>query len=206
MSTIAWPGTAPFVAARWESGYDANVFVSQSPLSGDVQSVAIPGDRFRARVTIPAGTHAERAQLEGLFASLRCSQTFSANRLQIWHLARPTPRGTVSGSPTVQAVAAQLTTSVSITTPSAGMTFLRGDMIGFPNQTCIVTADATANGSSIATVSIAAPLRSALAIGDAVTLTQPKMLMLVVGMPMWGYDPGSVGTDQVTIDLMEVFA
>ena len=204
MSTIVWPGAAPFMAAKWESGYDANVFASQSPLSGDVQTVSVPGDRFRARVTITAGTHAERAQLEGFFASLRVSQSFSANRLQIWHLARPTPRGTISGSPTVQAVAAQLATSVAIST-SAGVTLLRGDMIGFPGQTCIVTADATANGSGVLTASIAAPLRSALAIGDAVTLTQPKMLMLVAGMPMWSYSPGGVG-EQVTVDLMEVFA
>ena len=205
MSTITWPGTAPFVAAKWQSGYDANVFVSQSPLSGDVQSVSIPGDRFRARITIPAQSYAERAQLEGFFASLRCSQTFSANRLQCWHLARPTPRGTISGSPTVQAIAAQLATTVSIQT-TAGVTLLRGDMIGFPNQTCIVTADATANGSGVMSVSIAAPLRSALSVSDAVTLSQPKMLFLVAGMPMWGYDPGAVGVDTVTIELMEVFA
>ncbi len=204
MTTIALPSTAAFQAAKFEAGYDANVFASQSPLDGSVQTVNLPGDRFRARLTLPAATSTDRADVEGFFASLRPSQSFSANRLQCHHLARPAPRGTLRGSPTLQASAAQLATTISIQTTAAA-TLLRGDLISLGGQTVMVTADATANGSGVMSATISPALRAAVSSSSAITWDKPTFLWLIVGMPMWGYEPGYV-SQSVTMELMEVFA
>lgn len=204
MTTIALPYAGAFLAARFEMGYDANVFASQSPLDGSVQTVNVPGDRFRARLTVPATTTDSRADMEGFFASLRPSQTYSANRLQCHHLARPAPRGTVRGSPVLQASAAQLATTLSIQT-SAGATLLRGDLIGIGGQAVMVTADATANGSGVMSATISPGLRDSASTSAAITWDKPTFLWLIVGMPMWGYEPGGV-SQSVTLELTEVFA
>ena len=117
-------------------------------------------------------------------------------------LARQIPRGTLRGSPTVNGSHAVLVSSISINT-TTGYTLKRGDLIGFPNQTTMVTADATAVSSAI-TALIAPPLRYALSNGNAVTWDKPPLLWLIVGIPMWSYEPGGVSSE-VVVDLMEVF-
>ena len=108
------------------------------------------------------------------------------------------------GTPVLQANAAQLATSISIQT-TATATLLRGDLISLAGQTVMVTADATANGSGVMSAIISPALRAASSTSAAITWDKPTFLWLIVGMPMWGYDPGSV-SPSVTMDLMEVFA
>lgn len=204
MTTIALPYAGAFLASKWEFGYSANVFGSESPLNGSVQAVGIPGDRFTARLTLRATTHTERADVEGFLFSLRPSKTVSVNQLSCHHLARPAPRGTMRGSPTVQSDAGQLATSLLIQS-SVGATLFRGDMIGVNGQVVMVTADATANGSGVITASITAPLRSAAVIGNSVTWDKPTIKWRVVGMPMVTYDPGQT-SDAIALDLVEDFS
>lgn len=204
MSTYTLPTTAPFKAARFElSPGSANTFTATSPLSGDVQSVVLPGDRRRARLVFPYAYAAERAQLEGFIEKLRPSQNgISVHWLRMHHLARPAPRGTLRGAPTVNAVANALATQVQIASGTNGWTLLRGDLIGFPNQTVMVTDDATVSGGAI-TVNTS-PLRYALAVGHAVTWDKPPFTWAIVGLPMLPYEPGGL-SGEVTVELMEVW-
>lgn len=203
MSTFDWPGTAPFQAARFESSYEANVFPATSPLSGDTQIAAIPGDRFRARVTVRAASAADRADVEGFFARVRPSQTLSVHRIAMHFLSRPEPLGTLRGAPQVAGSAAVLATQATIASATNGQTVKRGDMIGFPAQTVMITVDAVVSGGGF-TLNFVPPLRYALANGNAVSWSRPPIVWAVVGMPMWSYVPGQVA-EECVVELLEVW-
>ena len=202
MSTFDWPSTAPFQAARFESSYEANVFAATSPLGGDTQVVAIPGDKFRARVTIRASTAAERADVEGFFAMVRPSPALSVHRIAMHFLPRPEPLGTLRGSPQVSGSHSALATQATITGTN-GQTVKRGDLLGFPNQTVMVTADATVSGGGV-TLSFVPPLRFALSNGQTVTWSKPPITWAVVGLPMWSYLLGQVA-EECVVELMEAW-
>ncbi len=203
MSTYDWPTSAPFLAARFESSYEANVFAAMSPLGGDVQVVSVPGDRFRARVTIRAASASERADVEGFFARVRPSQSLSVHRVAMHFLPRPEPLGTLRGAPQVAGSPAVLATQATIASATDGQTVKRGDLIGFPNQTVMVTVDTVVSGGG-ATLTFVPPLRYALANGNAVTWNRPPITWAVVGIPMWSYLPGQVA-EECVVELMEVW-
>ena len=203
MSTYTWPTSAPFAAARYESSYEASVFAATSPLGGGTQVVAIPGDRFRARVTLRAATAVERADVEGFFARLRPSQTLSVHRIAMHYLPRPEPLGTLRGAPQVAGSVNALATQATIASATNGQTIKRGDMIGFPSQTVMITADAVVSGGGV-TLDFVPPLRVALANGTAVTRSKPPITWAVVGMPMWSYVQGQI-SEECVVDLVEVW-
>lgn len=203
MSTYTWPTSAPFVAARYESSYEANVFAATSPIGGGTQVVAVPGDRFRARVTLRAATAEERADVEGFFARLRPSQSLSVHRIAMHYLPRPEPSGTLRGAPQVAGSVNVLATQATIASATNGQTIKRGDMIGFPSQTVMITADAVVSGGGV-TLDFVPPLRVALANGNAVTWSKPPITWAVVGMPMWSYVQGQI-SEECVVDLIEVW-
>lgn len=203
MSTFDWPSSAPFQAARFESSYEAHIFAATSPLGGDTQVVAIPGDRFRARVTIRATSAIDRADVEGYFARVRPSQSLSVHRIAMHFLPRPEPLGTLRGAPQVAGSAAVLATQATIASATNGQTVKRGDMIGFPAQTVMITVDAVVSGGGV-TLDFAPPLRYALANGNAVTWSKPPITWAVVGMPMWSYIPGQIA-EECVVELVEVW-
>ena len=149
MSTYTWPTSAPFQAARFESSYEANVFAATSPLGGATQIVSVPGDRFRARVTIRATSAIDRADVEGYFARVRPSQSLSVHRIAMHFLPRPEPLGTLRGAPQVAGSVAVLATQATIASATNGQTVKRGDMIGFPAQTVMITVDAVVSGGGV---------------------------------------------------------
>ena len=150
MSTITWPSTDIFKPATFEIALRSNVLISTSPLSGAIQTVELPGARWVIVMTLDPVEWAEQAEREALFAQI----AGQANRVALWHMVRPAPRGTMRGSPTLSAAATAGDTSLSITT-TAGATVLKGDMVKIGSQLVQSTTDATADGAGALTLPIA---------------------------------------------------
>jgi hypothetical protein len=104
------------------------------------------------------------------------------NQLALWNLENPVPAGTMRGTMTLGAPAAQGAVSLSIAAGvgQAGKTILKGDLLGLgtdiTQQVVRAAADATADGSGNIVVPIGTPIRNAFASGASVTWDKPKAL------------------------------
>lgn len=201
MSTINWPATRLFTPRTFEIGLRSTVLISTSPLSGATQTVELPGARWVIAMALtPASSHADQAIREALFAQI----AGQANRVALWHMVRPTPRGTMAGSPTLSANATAGATSLSITT-TAGATVLKGDMVKIGSQLVQSTSNATADGAGALTLPIAPAVRTTVASGQAVSYISPTSTFILtqqeVRVP---YQPGYGG--EIALEFVEVFS
>lgn len=201
MSTISWPATRLFTPRTFEIALRSTVLISTSPLSGATQTVELPGARWVIAMTLtPAASHADQATREALLSEI----AGQANRVALWHMARPTPQGTMAGSPTLSATAAAGATSLSIAT-TAGATLLAGDMGKVGSQLVQVVEPATADGSGAMTANIRPALRAQVASGSAFVWNRPTGLFLLTQQevrvpyqPSWG--------GEISLEFVEVFA
>lgn len=200
MSTITWPSTDVFKPAKFEIGLRSNVLISTSPLSGATQTVELPGARWVVSMTLDPVEWADQAVREALFTQI----AGQANRVSLWHMVRPAPRGTMRGSPTLSATASAGATSLSITT-TAGATLLKGDMVKIGSQLMQSTTDATADGSGALTLPIAPMVRTTVASGQAVSWDAPTATFILSATEVRvGYRP-AVG-EAIALEFVEVFA
>lgn len=109
------------------------------------------------------------------------------NQLAVHNINTPAPAGTLRGSLTLTAAAAQYVSTFTLTggATQAFKTLLRGDWIGLgagsQSQLVSVSADAIADASGVMTVSIAQPLRYTQASGATVIWDKPTALFRVTG-------------------------
>jgi len=198
MSILTWPvlsRAAPRLV-RW--GLTSNTMSFNSPLSGAMQTVEMPGARWRCSFTMENLVEADAALLQALLVQLRGQ----ANRLLLHNFARPTPRGTATGTPLVNGASQ---TGVSLITDgwTAGITALRtGDFFGVNGELKMVTADAVADGSGNCTISFEPPLRSSPADNAALTTTKP-LAIFMLSSPDSGWDTQPYRLSNVPIDLVE---
>lgn len=87
MTTLAWPSIIN--PSRFRFGQRNNCRVHVSPLSGSVQTVALPGSRWTASMQWDRMSAADRANLFSLLAQLRGQ----ANDIALYDLAQPQPQG-----------------------------------------------------------------------------------------------------------------
>lgn len=167
MSTLTYPSSTHFLPAKFEAELRSNVLVKVSPLNGSLDTLEIPGARWVFRLAYDGAYYHEQAEREAFYTEL----AGQANRVALWHFGRPTPRGTMIGSPTLAATAGAGATSLSIST-TTGYTLLKGDMIKVGSQLVQVIADATAS-AGVMTVSIRPALRAQVASGGAVSWDKP---------------------------------
>ena len=168
MAIVTLPN--PFGVSRCSFSLQTNQRVSASSQSLSEQAVDMLSDRWLCSIEAAVSNQAEGAVLEAFIDAFR-GQT---NIVALYHFARPQPRGTIAGTKTLAAAAAQGAASVAIT---ATGTVLQGDMFSVATPaggTLLLraTADATSAGGII-TVPIANRLRTALASGAAVVTSQP---------------------------------
>lgn len=198
MTILTWPvltRAAPRLV-RW--GLTSNTMPFSSPLSGAMQTVEMPGARWRCSFTMENLVEADAALLQALLVQLRGQ----ANRLLLHNFARPTPRGTATGTPLVNGASQ---TGVSLITDgwTAGITALRtGDFFGVNGELKMVTADAVADGSGNATISFEPPLRSSPADNAAITTNKP-LAIFMLSSPDSGWDTQPYRISNVPIDLIE---
>lgn len=170
MATIAYPTTPTFAPERFSIELRANVLVSVSPLTGSLTTLQIPGSRWLFALQMPMGSADWQAEREAFLSKLEGQ----ANRVTMWHMGRPVPRGTMRGSPVLSSTATAGATTLSITT-TAGATLKAGDMIGVGSQLHQVVDDATAVGTAL-TVNVRPARRSQANTGTAVVWERPTAL------------------------------
>ena len=197
--------TAPAILAQLSSGQltlSTNQRVSAAPFGGSEQAVDLLNDRWLCSLNLPPNSQANAAQLEAFLAALR-GQT---NTVALSHPLRKAPRGTMRGTLTLSAAAAQGAASISITggAGQAGTTLLAGDLVGVGGLLLMVAADATANGSGVITVSLANRLRTAQSSAAAVTWSAPTVPMRLLQSSGVQYQPGYAGA--ISLDFAEAIA
>lgn len=133
------------------------------------------------------------------------------NHLALYDVVRPVPVGTMRGSLTLNGTHAGGSATLSITggAGQAGTTLKAQDWLqigaGVGSHFCMVTADATANGSGVISVNIEPPLRAQITSGVVVAWNQPlcHMKRSDAGDVGWNYERGNLGRGGVVLDLIE---
>jgi hypothetical protein len=129
------------------------------------------------------------------------------NQLALWNIARPVPLGTMRGTMTLNASAAQGDTTLSIVASGQNAkTLLQGDFLGLgtllTQQVVMVVADATSDGSGVISVTVEPALRNAFASGESVTWNQPKALFRRVDSK-FGWQHSAAVVEGFQLDLVE---
>lgn len=196
MTVYAWPTDAAFKPESIDWALVPNTRTFTSPYTQGVQVVDLLGERWRVNLTLPVSTWASAAAREAFFSRLR-----GAHQVQLWHFARPVPRGTLRGTPTVASSVAQGADQIPVTT-TANATLRAGDMIGIGSQLFMVASDCQANGSGAMTVPVCNRSRASIAAGSAITWDRPKATFRLSSdvVPI-GYRPGI--TDALSLEFVE---
>lgn len=170
MSTITLP--AQFTPSTATFTQNTAQRVSAAPFGGSEQAIDLMNDRWTCNCEIAIKSAAKAASLEAFVGAMR-GQT---NVVALYHFARPVPNGTVRGTLTLNAAAAQGASSIVVTgcSPATG-TLLAGDLLGVGGLLLMVASDCTAVAGVI-TVPITNPLRAGQSSGAAVTWNQPTAL------------------------------
>lgn len=140
-----------------------------SPFGGSEKVVDMLNDRWMATVALPKGPQDVMASREAFVNAMRGM----ANTVMLHHYARPVPRGTMRGSPTLASGAVKFAKELSIQTVP-GATLLAGDMVGVSDLLLQAAQDITADGAGVLVLPIVNRLRKALAGGAAVVWDRPK--------------------------------
>ena len=174
-----------------------NQRVSAAPFGGSEQAVDLLNDRWLVSLELPPHFNSTMAAMEAFIGALR-GQT---NWVNLWHFMRPAPRGTVRGTLTLNAAAAQGASSIEVTgcSPSTG-TLLAGDVLGVGGLLLMVASDCTAVAGVI-TVPITNRLRTAQSGGAAVTWDKPTAPFRMLSSSGVQYTPGV--SQPVTFDFAE---
>lgn len=200
MSDYTWPSGRDWVPRRFQMMVMANTRTFISPYTQGLQVTDLLADFWAVTLDmVPGNDPIVGGQVEAFFDRLKGA----SNRIILWNLKRPAPLGTLRGTPTLSAAAAQLANTASIQT-TAGATLYAGDMIGIGGQLVRCMADATANGSGVMSVEFAPRLRAAQVSGAAVTWDKPTSTFVLSGnaAPV-DWTPGRYTAP--SIDLREAF-
>ncbi len=186
MTTLSWPSLTVAGPGSLDWSLVPNTITFESPLSGSMQTVEFPGARWKVSMSMDNLQEADTALLQAMLVQLRGR----AGRLALHNFARPTPRGTIAGTPLVMG-ASQTGNTLIIDGCTVGTTLKAGDFIGVNGELKMVVADATANGSGQMTLTIEPPLRSSPADNAAITTTRPTAtFMLAQDETKWSSRPG----------------
>jgi hypothetical protein len=157
-------------------GIITNSQTFRSPLSGSVQTLELPGARWRVTLTFNNLKRAERAALKAFLAQLRGP----AGRFTLHNFAEPTPQGAATGTPLVNG-ASQTGASLATDgwTPNITGILKAGDYFAVGGELKIITADASSNGSGQATLEFEPPLRASPADNASITTSQPTATFML---------------------------
>lgn len=174
MAVITLP-SALAIASRSGNTFGQRRFdlVGAGDAAGTSQVRLFGPPKWAMSLRCPEGvTINEGVEWETLLLQLRGA----INHLQAWDVNRPAPRGTMRGTLTLSGAVAAGATTASITggAGQAGTTLRKGDPLQFgtgvgTSQLVRVTADATANGSGVISVTFEPPARIAFSGGASVT-------------------------------------
>lgn len=202
MATIDWPAGRTWTPAsmRWGASTPKSAWAAY--FTGQVQSISHLADRLRCVVTLPPCGPADAGAREAFFLEVASA----GHWVRLGHPQRPTPLGTLRGSPTVASSAAVGARTLSVQ-GSVGDTLAGGDVLGAGGQLLQAGyAGAVANGSGVLSVPLVLPLRAALSAGAAVTWSAPTATWQLAADAMDIAYGRRAWQQAVEVPLVEVFA
>lgn len=187
MTILSWP-TITSRPARQDWSLQSLTQVHESPLTGSVQTQALPGARWMTTITYQGITDPdEQAALQVFSLQLRGR----AGRVNVGNYGW-TRRGTGSGTVLVQG-GSQTGTSLITDGWVPGSTVKPGDFFSVNGELKMVTATATASGSGVMTIAFEPPLRVSPADNAAINYTTPTVTMMPMGdVAPWNYESGDI--------------
>jgi len=174
MTTLTFPTLECGLPEEFEFSLVANTQVFSSPLSKAVQTIEMPGARWRLSFVLRYLEVADAARVRAFFAQLGGR----AGRFYMHNLACPEVRGTAAGMPLVKG-AGQSGRSLLIDGITHGTTLLAGDLFGVNGELKVVVADAVANAGHEMAVTFAPPLRASPPDNAPITLERPAATFML---------------------------
>jgi hypothetical protein len=169
MATINWPTNIRIGGADYGIEFDVQISVMRN---GRVYTYGLPGGRWTASLRFEADFEdMTRPQIEALIVSLEGG----AHRLSMPHFGRPTPNGTLRGSPTIAGTLLAGSKTINIT--SANGTLKAGDIIGVPGQIVMVTQDVAPFATNL-TAQVRPAIRSQHNSGTPIAWNRPTTLWI----------------------------
>lgn len=173
MSVLTFP-SVPIADCKW--GLITNTQSMQSELNGAIQTAGLPGDHWKAEITISDLVGREGKELTAFFTRLRGR----AGRFYFTPPAGNTPEGSAMGSGVVSG-AGQTGTSLVTTgwTPDQPELLAVGDyfQVGYELKQVVVTASSDALGN--ATIQFAPPIRTSPANAAPIVTASPTCVMML---------------------------
>lgn len=168
----------------------------RNPLGGPGESRIFPGDFWRVSLVMPQwnARNPKAALAEAFFGRLAGGE----HRVRVGHWLQPIPRGTLRGTPTLQALAPR--GAQSIVLEGATGDLQAGDLIGLAGQLLRCFADCTPVGG-VLTVPLVNRLHRQVNAGTAVQWDRPTVLMHMPATTLAaGFSPGRAVPIQVDLD------
>jgi len=173
MSTLTWPTLSRSAPPELVWGLRSNTQTFESPLSGAVQTLEMPGARWVVSFSMPSLNSADAATLRAFLVRLRGE----AGRFYLHNMAQARPRGVATGTPLVNG-AGQTGTSLATDgwTPSQAGILKAGDFIGVGGELKMVVQDCDSDATGAATIVFEPPLRASPADNAALVTNKPTAI------------------------------
>lgn len=202
MSTVNWPTGDGFVISDCRVGARTSKSRFAGFFDGQVQSLSHAANRLLFTLTLTPCTAADGAEREAFLLSLASSGDW----VNLSHPLRRQPRGTLRGTPVVEAAAVAGARTLRVQ-GVAGDTLEAGDILGVDGQMLVTAyAGAVANGAGLLVVPLALPLRAAIDDAEAVTWQAPTTTfqLLADEAAIVGYGFGAIQAE-IELPFGEVF-
>lgn len=157
-------------AFDYSIAFDVQIVTTRN---GRVYTYGLPGARWGC--TLAFANDAEGTMRRPATEALIVSLKGGANRLQMPHLGRSLPNGTMRGTPVLNG--AVIAGAEQLTLSGVNGTLKAGDFIGVPNQLLMVTADASPTSGNMVVLT-EPPLFSGYASGTPITWNAPTTLWI----------------------------
>lgn len=175
MTTLTFP-TLSRLPDVFDFGLTSNTMTHRSPLSQAVQTVEMPGARWRFSFTMNDLEEADTAQLQAFLAKLRGQ----AGRFYMYNMARPTPRGAATGTPKVNGASQTGTALITDGWAISQIGILKaGDFFGVNGELKMCVADCNSDGGGNATITFEPPLRASPAENADISVSSPTATFML---------------------------
>jgi len=204
VTDYTWPSTVTpsSSALTWMD----NTVIFRSPISGSIRTESRPGGRWHLSLTVNNIKRISQASdplrlLEAFLYKLNGSEHRAVIPDFTYERVGP---GTGYNPPTVvPSVLGAGQTGLSLSTSGWAYNTLvlyAGDRIGISGQMIPVTANVTSNGTGLATISLAHPIRVAVANATPLELTAPTARFVLVNNASFASEPGVFKTTLVEFE------
>lgn len=198
MTVYTWPTAREFCPEGFTPRLLDNSRVVPAMFAGSDQTIELPGAKWQFVLTMTNAESAARAAMEAWLNRLRGP----AHRVNVWHLRRQVPRGTLQSNTTLAAAAEQFDTTIQANAIT-GLTLLAGDMLGVlledTSPALVQAVQDTVSVDGVMQVEITPPLKWSATAGAAVTVIRPMVRCRLVESPAIPYVPGYAPSFQIEL-------